>query len=242
MPEIAVKEQIKKLVELQKLDAEIFEKKKELVDKPAMVQQLKEQFESKKGTLNELEAKAKTVVLGRKEQELELKGKEDQITKANATLNEMKTNREYTAKLSEIENLKADKSLIEEKILESFDASDAIVKEIEREKQVVAEEEKRYLAKKKEVDDEVKILDDRIKVLDSQRQQIAPHVDPKVLFKYEAILNNKQGLALVAVTGNNSCGGCFMNLRVQNINAIKMAEEMFQCEYCSRILYLEEDL
>jgi len=241
MPDISVKDQIRKLVELQKLDIEIYEKKKDLIEKPAEVSQLKAQFESKKTKLNGLEEKLKLVQLKRKEQELELQEKEGLITKANASLNDIKTNKEYTAKLSEIENIKADKSIIEEHILKLYDEADAIVKDIEAERAVVVQEEKKYQELNRKVEDEVKIIEDRVKVLVGQRNQITPHVDVSILAQYERVLANKSGLAIAPVT-NSSCGGCFMNLRPQNINSIKLGEDIYSCEYCSRMLYLEEDL
>ena len=50
----------------------------------------------------------------------------------------------------EVNSIKADKSIIEEKILVSFDESEAINGEIAKEKEVLAVEEKKYLDKKKE--------------------------------------------------------------------------------------------
>jgi predicted nucleic acid-binding Zn-ribbon protein len=241
MPEISVKDQIRRLVELQKLDVEIFEKKREMRTKPAEVEELKQHFEAKKSRLNQLQEQLKTCQLKRKEQELELQQKEDQAAKANAALNSLKTNKEYTAKLSEIEHIKADKSIIEEKILKAFDEADAVNQLIEKEKLVVVDEEKKYQQKKKAVEDELKLIEDRVKVLESQRKQLMPGVDASVLDRYEKILQNKDGLAIVPVT-NNSCGGCYMNLRPQNINSIKMGQDLNECEYCARIIYLEDDL
>jgi len=241
MPEISVKDQIRRLVELQKLDIEIFDKRREMLAKPAEVEALKQQFEAKKSRLNQFQEQLKTSQLKRKEYELELQQKEELGTKANAALNGLKTNKEYTAKMAEIEHIKADKSIIEEKILKAFDETDAINKLIEKEKLVVTEEEKKYQEKKKLVEDELKLSEDRIKVLESQRKAITPGVEATILARYEKILKNKDGLAVVPVS-NNSCGGCFMNLRPQNINSIKMGQDLNQCEYCSRIIYLEDDL
>jgi len=242
VPDISVKNQIKKIIELQKIDGEIYNLKIELQEKPAVLAQLKEEFESRKGALAELEEKAKAVQLKRKEKELELKSHEDEIAKANAQLSQIKTNKEYTAKISEIEHIKADQSIIEEKILTSYDESDQVNAQIEKEKVKVDEEEKKYLAKKKETEGDVKVIEDRIKVLDSQRQQVAPGVDPSYLNRYERILKHKNGIAIVPVQGENTCGGCFMNITPQQLNTIRMHQELLECEMCSRILYLEDDL
>ena len=116
MPDISVQDQIKKIVELQKIDGEIYNLQVELKEKPAVLDQLKAEFEGHKEALTVLEEKLKTIQVDRKEKELELKVQEDEITKANVQLYQIKTNKEYTVKITEIEHIKSDQSFIEEKI------------------------------------------------------------------------------------------------------------------------------
>lgn len=238
---VSIRDQVKKLVEIQKLDGEIYDLNKEIKEKPERIDQLKEQFETKKARLKSLEDKVKNVVVARKDFEIELQSKEGVIAKANSDLNQLKTNKEYAAKIKEIEGIKADKSIVEENILKSYDEADAIHAEIEKEKVVVADREKEYLSKKKEIEDELAVLKDRVKVLMGQRNQIAPDIDPGILVQYEKILEHKEGRAIVPVNGT-SCGGCFMNVMPQTVNQIKMKSELIRCEYCSRYIYIEEDL
>ena len=237
----SVQDQIKRMVEIQKLDGEIYDLRKEIQEKPKLIDQLKGEFEETKAKLNELEERAKAIVVGRKEFELELQSKEDVISKANTDLNSLKTNKEYSAKISEIESLKADKSQIEEKILRSYDEADSVNADIEKEKAEVSEREKVYLGKKKEIEDEIRVLEDRVKVLDAQRSEIAPNIDPTILKQYEQLLQVKEGRAIVPVNGL-TCGGCYMNAMPQTVNQIKMKTELIRCEYCARFLYLEDDL
>ena len=238
---VSIKEQIKKLVELQKLDFDIYALKRDLEEKPARVEELKEQFESKKATLKQLEEKVKSFQVDQKSYELDLKQKEDLIVKGDQSLGVLKTNKEYQAKLYEIENFKADKSIIEEKLLLLFDEIEAVRKNVDQEKAVVLQEEKKYLQEKKLVDDEIAVMKDRIQVLDSQRNQLVPGVAPDQLRRYEKILQNKDGLAIVAIK-NHACGGCYMNVTEQLVNQIKMHEQIVSCDMCARMLYLEEDL
>jgi len=239
--ETSIQGQIKKLVEIQKLDSEIYDFKRQLEEKPIIIKELKEAFEKSQGRLKELEEQLKGVQLARKEKELELKSKEELIIKANQQLSQIKTNKEYSAKISEIENIKADQSVMEEKILASYDESDKVNSEIEKEKTVVAEKEKTFLDQKKEIEAQVKEIEDRIKVLRSQRERITPEIDNNFLRRYEKVLGHKEGLAIAAVRGN-ACGGCYMNLSPQVLNMIKMHDRIIECETCQRILYIEEDL
>jgi predicted nucleic acid-binding Zn-ribbon protein len=238
---VSIKEQVKKLVELQKSDVDIYAFKRELEDKPARIDDLKEKFEQKKANLKDLENKLKTLQVDQKSFELDLKQKEDLIVKADQSLALLKTNKEYQAKLYEIENFKADQSIIEEKLLLLFDDVEDVRKKIEHEKILVALEEKQYLQEKKSVDDEIDVIKDRIVVLESQRNRLIPGVHPDYLKRYEKILKNKEGLAIVPIK-NHACGGCFMNVTEQLFNEIRMHEQIVSCNMCARMLYLEEDV
>lgn len=238
---ISIKDQIKKLIELQKLDAEIYAFKNELREKPELLAELKQDFESKKTKLKNHEDQYKNQQVTHKALEGDLKSQDDMIAKANAQLSTLKTNKEYTAKLSEIEHIKADKSQVEEKLILSYDALDAVKAAIEKEKTVVAEEEKKYLAEKKIIEDSIKILEDKARVLEAQRLQIVPSVPKAGLARYERVLQHTNGLAIVPVI-NGNCGGCFMKVPAQVANQIKMNKEMVFCEKCARIIYLEDDL
>lgn len=241
MTETSVREQLKELIELQKIDAEIYSLKKELKEKPDYLAQLKEQFEAQKAGLKMLEEKYKVTQVDHKSLEVDLRGQEDAIARANAQLSQLKTNKEYTAKLSEIEGFKANRSIFEEKILLSFDVIDAIKASIDKEKAALAADEKKYLSEKKVVEDSVKILEDKVSVLTAQRNQIVPLINKAHLSRYERVLNHKAGLAIVPVK-SGSCGGCYMNVPAQVINEIKMHDHLVFCEICARILYLEDDL
>ncbi len=149
MPQVLMKDQIKKLVELQALDVDIYRFKKEVEEKPLALEELRKHFESKKASLKALEEQLKRNQVDRKGSELELQAKEGDIVKANGQLMQLKTNKEYSAKLLEIENMKADKSVFEEKILIFYDESDKINVDITKERGILAEEEKKCLANQK---------------------------------------------------------------------------------------------
>lgn len=241
MSDVSIRTQIKKLVELQKIDFEIYNFKRELKEKPDFIAQLKEKFESNKEGLKKLDEKLKAILLDRKAKELELQAKEGDIAKANTQLLTLKTNKEYQAKLLEIEHIKADKSVIEEKILILFDDADRVNALIAQEKNKLTEEEKKFLVQKNEIDILIKELQDKLKVMETKRNQITPEINPAQLNRYERILENKDGLALVPVK-NHCCSGCFMNIPEQMINEMKMHDRFISCEMCARLLYLEDDL
>ncbi|MBF0387141.1 MAG: hypothetical protein HQL20_04720 [Candidatus Omnitrophica bacterium] len=236
-----VKEVIRKLVAMQKIDEELFAFRREIRQKPEELAQIKARFDNKKDLLHKLEAHAKELDLARKAKELDLKSKEQDMIKADVSLMQLKNNKEYQARLFEIENMKVDKAAIEEDILKFMEESEKVAKQIEAEKAVVAVEEKKYLAEKDKVDAAVQKLTEDSSGLESRRREVMIAIDKEPLALYERIVENRDGVAMVPVV-NNACGGCFMHLPAQVINKIKKYDGLVRCEICSRLQYLQEDL
>lgn len=236
-----IKEEIVKLVQLQTIDTEIFALKKEMAGHPQILKDIQAALEAFKGNLKNLEETKQKLQLKQKEKEIELATKEENIKKSQAQLGQLKTNKDYQAKLTEIEGIKADQSLIEEEILKMMDEIDGLKSSIETEKSVVATEEKKSGEQKNALGARGQEIEARLQNLTGKRKILADSVDKEILQRYEHILHGKDGLALVRVQ-ENSCQGCFMHVPPQVINEIKMHERLITCEMCARVLYLEEDV
>ncbi|MCX5700261.1 MAG: C4-type zinc ribbon domain-containing protein [Candidatus Omnitrophica bacterium] len=239
MSPLDLKTQLGSLIKLQTIDSEIYALRLEKESKPQEIKVLEQSFESKKAHMAELEKKSLDLQKQRKDKEGELAQKEEATKKLQGQLFSLKTNKEYQTMLQQIQDSKADGSVIEDKILGLFALVDEIKVEVDKEKLKLSEEEKAFVTQKKKVDDRIKEMDDRLSQLESARKQIIPEVEAKVLSQYDRILNSRDGLAIVTVKGN-SCGGCNMFVPPQVINLIKMYEHMITCEMCNRILYIDE--
>ena len=238
MEKIDLKSQLTSLVSLQAIDSEIYALKSEKGAKPQEIQAMDAAFEEKKQSLAALEKKLLEAQKQRKDKELELATKEEANKKLQGQLYSLKTNNEYQTMLKQIQDGKADASLIEDKILQLFEESDKVKAESETEKARLKEEEKVFSGQKKKIEDRIKEIDERLNVLEAQRNQASVGINPKMLAQYEKILSSRDGLA-IAVVKDNSCKGCNMHVPPQVINLIKMYERIITCEVCNRILYVD---
>jgi len=91
-----------------------------------------------------------------------------------------------------------------------------------------------------ELENEIKEANARINDLQQKRRHYEEGIDKKILERYNYLLENRHGLAIVSLK-NGTCGGCFMDLPAEVINRIKQYKDIVFCEMCARILYLEED-
>ena len=237
---INLKAQLKVLLELQAIDSQIYglKEKKNLL--PQEIEELKAGFEEKKKHLSELEKISLDLQKAKKDAELELGAKEEEAKKFQAQLYSLKTNKEYNTMLGQIQDVKADASRIEDKILEVMEKVDNSRRDMEVEKKLLAEEEKVFNEQKKKAEDHLKEIEIKLGELDVARKMIIPDLDKKILSQYERILQSRDGLAIVQVK-NNTCMGCNMFVPAQVENLIKMYERIITCEVCNRILFIADE-
>lgn len=234
-----IEEQIKMLLELQELDKEIFEKKWMLEAIPEKKKELDSLLEEKTVSLKNLDDESKTLQLKRKDKETDLGTKEETIKKYQGQLFQTKTNKEYTVLEKEIASTKADNSLLEEEILKLFDEADEIKQKVDKEKEVFAEEKIKIEEEKKKLEEEKKQAETEHGELNNKRTSFREKIDKSFLSKYERILENRDGLAMVPIEGD-ACGGCNMNLPPQVINETKLKAQLTFCGNCARLLYSKD--
>jgi len=234
-----IQEQIKFLIELQKLDTQILKIEDDLSSIPEKIKTLESDFSAKSSNLKKHEDNIKSLQLKRKEKEGELQSKEESIKKFTSQMHQVKTNKEYSALQEEINRVKADNSLIEDDILKIFDMVDAENKAVVVEKEALKKDEALMSEEKKKLDAESARLRSEEDRLKSQRSEHISKVDKQVLAKYDRILKNRDGLAVVPII-DESCQGCFAHMPAQVINEVRMNASIICCESCTRILYFEE--
>ena len=237
-----LKTEISKLVKLQKIDMQIHNLCREKdEEKPAQLEKLKLEFEEKKKILETAAKDLKELQLKRKNKELDLATKEDAVRKAQGHLYQLKTNKEYQVKLTEIASLKADVSILEEEVLKALDAIEEAEKRLTAVKGSLAQEDKKFKEEENKITSRVYDIEIEIKGLEDKRSIFVNDVEPSLLSRYEKLLSTRSGLAIVHAD-NESCGACHMRVTAQTINEIKMYKDLIFCESCVRILYVSEDI
>jgi predicted nucleic acid-binding Zn-ribbon protein len=233
-------EQINVLVELQGLDAQIYRLREEMESKPRRLETMQNACRGREAAIEEMRKKIKSIDVLRKEKEIELQTKEASVKKYQAQLYQIKTNKEYTSLLSEIEGLKADSSVLEEDILKLFEETDRIRDEIKKEEGQLAQDKDVLRNEEEKVKQELEVIGARLKELNQARGVLTPRVILPLLDRYERILKNRNGLAVVSAE-NDSCQGCHMELPPQVINEMRLKKEIIYCENCARIVYINPE-
>lgn len=230
-------ESIDILKQLQALDAQLYRLRAARRQKPLALEQQQRAVANQQANAQAVEAKLKALQIQHKQKEMDLGTREGNVKKLQSQLFQVKTNKEYTAMQHEIEQCKADSSLLEEEIIALLDAVDQAGREHREQLAIVGKEQAALREQEARVNAELKTIDEDIAKLDQQRGALTPSVEPATLSIYERILANREGLALVPLL-HDSCGGCHMLQRPQVIHEVHMKTKLVTCESCSRILYL----
>jgi predicted nucleic acid-binding Zn-ribbon protein len=205
--------------------------------------QLKD-LETKHSTMSADLKKLKTAVAG---DETESKTIQARIDSLREKMNATKTNKEYSALVTEVKNLEAKKKTLEDGELDRMGKSEDLAKQ---DAEMLAKiEERRLIANKAKEDRDAKAAEikDRLAELVSERAEAAKDVPADVLRVFEDQVLRKGDDAMVRVevldrrNHDWACSGCFMALTVETINKLSTGG-FTRCNNCECILYTEEDV
>jgi predicted nucleic acid-binding Zn-ribbon protein len=194
-----------------------------------------------------LEAKKEEIQLTRVQSdrlELELKSRDETISKLRASLNSAKTNKEYAAVLTQLNTTKADNSKIETQVLDlmkDIEADEAECRQIEQQ----IEEQKKVLEQKRTEAEQLSVkYQAEIDQIQSEWNGAAGQVPPDTLEIFKRVAETYDGEALAKVEEQEarsaaySCGGCFMSITPETVNLLMTKDDIIRCPNCTRILVL----
>lgn len=180
--------------------------------------------------------------------ELDLKGRDEQINKFRSQLNLARTNKEYSALLTELNTAKADDSKLETQVLElmkNLETDQAACEEIKKqiEEQRLKVEEVRKESESKSVE-----LEKDVDEIQKEWNEAAKGIPQEALRIFERVAETYDGEATAEVeqpqeNGVFSCGGCFMGIPAEVVNVLSgQRDDIIRCTSCTRILYLKDKI
>jgi predicted nucleic acid-binding Zn-ribbon protein len=147
--------------------------------------------------------------------------------------------REIEALDKEISDAKEKEELLRKDIQQKVRILTDLDTKIKEQTQLIEQQEKELAERRKKIEAEINDKKKQMEALKKKEDKLTENLDPEVIFKFERIIKNKEGVGIVAIKGN-VCMGCHMILPVQFANEVRIRKEFIFCPYCSRILYYEE--
>jgi len=227
------------LLKLQEIDLQLNELKEQHDDIPLQMEELEKDVNGLKMELEKQESELKSLKLSNRESESKVALLEEMIKRYKQQLLSVKTNREYSALLTEIEAAKREKEELEEQIIRNMEQAEAAESRIDETKQELRKLEKLEKEKKNDLAGKMRALEAEINLQMKKRTELAHNVERPVLNLYQRIMNSRLKQAVVPLH-NGSCGGCFAVVPLQKVADIRMGGQIYTCDNCGRILYYNE--
>ena len=236
-----VKDILKLLIDLQRKDSLILEKRRFIDKVPLRIFEVDGPLKQAKLELESIRKKNETASAKKREKELSLSEAQEKTRKMKTRVSDLKTNKEYQAYQKEIEASEKEIVAIEDRILVLMEEIDAASKE-QKEKEVKVNAEIAKLnALKNELDAKVAEHEKELDILKGERAAIVARLDRDIYNTYMALLRDSGDGIAVITARNELCSGCDMNIPPQLYVEIRKNEDIIQCPQCRRILYASEE-
>ncbi|HLF95299.1 MAG TPA: hypothetical protein VJB14_17665 [Planctomycetota bacterium] len=239
------------LIPLQELDLQIHGLKVQASEKPRQIASVEEKLAHARSNLEAIQGEIKALKLEGGRRELSVKEFDEKIVKITAQSMTAKKNDEYQAFQKEISGFKADKSRVEDGLLDIMMQIEEKVKLEKLRQEELKQAEVAWSQEKKKIEAEIETVNREIEGVLVKRKDLMAAVEKEILRVYErVILAKDDGLALAAVgkyvtiedEGKVTywqCEACGVGLNMQDVNLLMMGKEIQFCRTCSRIMVLK---
>jgi predicted nucleic acid-binding Zn-ribbon protein len=234
-----IEEKVVNLIHLQEVDLALLALHQERDDLPQRIELFREEIENKKTAIENDKERLEKLEQKRRKKEGELRDEEEKLKKSEQKLTEVKTNKEYTAVLKEIQDHRAMNSALEEQILVMMEEMDFIRSDL-------STKENEFEQSVAEIEVEIQTLSERSGELENmlvqkeeERVGLIANIDADYLKKYETLRAKGHNPVVVQVR-KGVCTGCHMNLPPQFSNEMQRDRDIKACPNCNRMIYWKE--
>lgn len=233
------------LLKLQAIEHDLAHVRRRLRSKQNAVGAIQRKVDELQARRDELHLQARNQQKETDQFELQRASREEDILQLRGALNRTRTNKEYSAILTQINTYKADNSKLEEVILKIMEGVDSVKVEVEKLDAQIEAEQKRCDQVKHTNADEVAKLESMLADLSAKRAEAKQGIPNEPLRIFDRLASAKDGEAMAAVEvvdakrEDFTCGGCYMSLSAEHFNALLSRDEIRHCDSCGRILYID---
>lgn len=233
-------EQIDTLVEFQKKETEIAGIKVFLNNSPEKLDVFDEKINEFQQALEEKELDFKKMKKKYRENESDVQVNLEKIKKKDIQLMSIKSNKDYQALLTAIEDLKTQNSGLEDEMIEFLDVLDDNEAALSKERAEFSLIKDQILTEKNELEQKCENERKKLSDLNSDLNKISEKVAPDLMKRYNSIREKIKGVAIAAAK-NSVCQACYINIPPQMYNELYKSDTLNFCPNCQRIIYVKNE-
>jgi hypothetical protein len=228
---------LEKLVRLQHVDDALKRTESDLAEIPRLRREIDDRLARDRSHLDAAKAALAACQKARKEHETAVADLKTKLSKYKGQLMEVKTNKEYTAVLHEIEGVEREIKARDDLTFGEMEKEEGLAQQVKREEADFKALEGEAGREKAGLDARAQALGAEAERLGKDRDAVAASVPEEALALYARVA--KQRGTGVAEAQDGMCQACHVRMRLQIWVEVKKNEQVFQCESCSRVLYYE---
>jgi predicted nucleic acid-binding Zn-ribbon protein len=169
-----------------------------------------------------------------------LEAETENISRSEARLKEIKTQKEYQAVSKEITTARKLKVELEEQTLQKIGRIEELKVELVGMGENVVALKANITDQKAEVQAKIDQLEEGIAQDVVAREEMVKGLSVPIIKRYTLLREQRRGIAVVEARAG-SCLGCNMNLPPQLYNTLFRGEELITCPHCQRMLVLRQE-
>jgi predicted nucleic acid-binding Zn-ribbon protein len=235
-----LKEKLLVLIQLQECDNRIVKILQAKEQAPLRIQRLEDELRAMETQFKEDEDKLEAFKKDRRQMEREIQELDGKIEKSSTKLTQIKSNKEYTAALKEIDDLKTIKFQTEEKAIQMMENAEELERKCKGHKDTLKTLKAQCEKDQEVVTKELLQLEKDFEALQKERGQLCCDFDQSLLKKYLFLRERKGGLAISSVV-TGVCQTCHMGIPPQKFNELIRGNDLMTCPHCNRIIYWGDD-
>ena len=225
------------LISLQAIDTRIAALEADAARLPKEIAAIHADVDDAKKQVEQAKARLDAARKDQRAKEKDLEVVQAKRSKNEARLYEVKTNKEYSAVLIEIEEIKQEKARMEEEVLVLMEAQERLTGDIREAEGRFKQRESEGRSQEATLKEQLRGIEADLTGVRTERKELAGQLPGPILADYDRILRARGGLALVPVTRPNFCGACRMTITPQRLQELRAQSSLIPCESCGRYIY-----
>ena len=230
---------LRNLIALQDIELKIAGLQKEASDVPNKIQNLNNELQRVKTEHDARVAHMKEMAARRRSLEGEVDVLRSKLSRLKDQLMAVKTNKEYTAMLHEIQLAEAQIRGEEDRILELMEETEGKEKNLKGEEQGMLKKSAELQEAIRQTNQSVPLLEAELARLREQRALMESQIGAELIARYRRIAEARKGVAL-AEAKDELCTACHVRIRPQMYAELMRTDNIHVCDSCSRILFSRE--
>jgi uncharacterized protein len=228
---------LRNLIALQDIDQKIVILKKQVSEIPEKTNVFRSELEQLIQTHKAQAALLQEAAKQRRARESEVELMRTKLSRFREQLMSVKTNKEYTAMLHEIQGAEGQIRAAEDGILEIMDQMESMESKLAREEKDLRDKQAAVELQIKNAEKSVPELEAEIARLGAERSALEGLIPAELMARYRRIADARKGIAM-AEAKDELCSACHVRIRPQVIAELARTDDIHVCDSCSRMLFV----